>query len=71
MQKLEILLNNAIFLVKSPFVFTIEENLYFMLSKTIKYEKGKTEISCECFNINFDEKDSLLNFSINNLSILL
>ncbi len=70
-QKLEILLNNAIFLVKSPFVFTIEENLYFMLSKTIKYEKGKTEISCECFNINFDEKDSLLNFSINNLSILL
>jgi len=70
-QKLEIQLDNSFFLVNSPFVIILEEKIYFMLSKTIKWEKGKTEITCECFNINFDEKDSLLNFSINNLSILL
>lgn len=70
-QKLEIQLNNLIFLANSPFVIIIEEKIYFMLSKNIKLEKGKTEVTYECFNINFDEKDSLLNFSINNLSILL
>ena len=70
-QKLEIQLDNSFFLVNSPFVIIIEGKIYFMLSKTIKWEKGKTEITCECFNINFDEKDSLLDFSVNNLSILL
>lgn len=69
--KIEFMLNNATLLINSPFVIMIENELYFMLSKTIKFEKGKTETTCECFNINFEKKDSLFNFSINNLSIIL
>ena len=70
-QKLKFSLNNTNLLINSPFLILIEKELYFMLSTTIKIEKGKTETTCECFNINFDQKDSLFNFSINNLSIIL
>lgn len=70
-QKLEFSLNNSNLLINNPFLILIEKELYFMLSTTIKFEKGKTETTCECFNINFEQKDSLFNFSINNLSIIL
>lgn len=69
--KIEFILNTVTLLINSPFIIVLENELYFVLSKTIKFEKGKTETTCECFNINFDKKDSLFDFSINNLSIIL
>lgn len=69
--KMEFILNNDNLLINSPFIIIIENELYFVLSKRIKFENGKAEITCESFNINFEKKDSLFNFSINNLSIIL
>ena len=70
-KKITFLINNAFFLVEFPIIIELEGEIYFRLSKHIKFENKKVEIICEYFNINFEKMDSLFNFSINNLSILL
>lgn len=54
-----------------PYVVIIKDKIYFVLSKTINFGNGNFDITCNCFTINFDKKDSLLNFSIDNLSVLI
>lgn len=70
-KKITFLINNAFFLVEFPIIIELEGEIYFRLNKHIKFENKKVEIICEYFSINFEKMDSLLNFSINNLSILL
>lgn len=70
-QKIKFKINNSMLLASSPCLFIIDDELYFSFSKTIHFENNTTDITCECFKINFDKKDSLYDFSINNLSVLL
>lgn len=70
-KKITFLINNAFFLVEFPIIIELEGEIYFRLNKHIKFENKKVETICEYFSINFEKMDSLLNFSINNLSILL
>lgn len=56
-------------IIHRPIVYVIEGEVLFFIRYTYNLMNNKS--TCEVFSIDFDKKDSLFNFSIDSLSILL